>query len=98
MDSWFKSNLLSRCWQLDFGIMISGNTVFLGKMRCLWSKNGDLTWFVMIFVTHYPLTICLPGGCLKNGYVVFRLSNNEILIFQARPKNTYIWRGGKMAR
>ena len=97
-DSWFKSNFLSRWWQLDFGIMISGNTAFLGKMRFLCSKNDDLTWFVMIFVTVYPLTISLPGGCSKNGYVVFRPTNNEILIFRAWPKNTYMWRDVMMAR
>jgi len=45
--------------------------------------KGDLTCFVMNFLIHSTLTIRLTGGGLKNGYVVFCLPNNGILIFRA---------------
>jgi len=86
---------------LGFGVLMCGNTAFLSKMRCLQLKNGDFTWFLMSFVIHSPLTIGLPGGCSKNGYVGFRPTNNEVLIFRARPKkHLYMerWEDGEVKR
>ena len=82
-DSWILESWcveVLRFWE-KWGVYGQKTTIWRG----LW-------WFL------WPILLSLyvsQGGAYINGYVVFRPTNDEILIFPARPKNTYIWRGGK---